>query len=38
MVTPTGNATTILVNKTAVPFNQTIVSAGEANQTTGQGQ
>ena len=38
MVTPTGNATTILVNKTTVPFNQTMVSAGEANQTTGQGQ
>ena len=33
MVTPTGNATTTIVNKTTVPFNQTIVSAGEANQT-----
>jgi hypothetical protein len=38
MVTPTGNATTTIVNKTTVPFNQTIVSAGEANQTTGQQQ
>ena len=38
MVTPTGNATTTIVNKTTVPFNQTIVSTGEANQTTGQGQ
>jgi hypothetical protein len=38
MVTPMGNATTTIVNKTTVPFNQTIVSAGEANQTTGQGQ
>src|SRR5215208_3421534 len=36
MVTPTGKATTTLVNKTTVPFNQTIVGAGEANQTTGQ--
>src|ERR671918_831390 len=36
MVTPTGPATTTLVNKTTVPFNQTMVSAGEANQTTGQ--
>jgi hypothetical protein len=36
MVTPTGNATTTIVNKTTVPFNQTMVSAGEANQTTGQ--
>jgi hypothetical protein len=36
MVTPTGNATTTVVNKTTVPFNQTMVSAGEANQTTGQ--
>ena len=36
MVTPTGNATTTIVNKTTVPFNQTIVSAGEGNQTTGQ--
>jgi hypothetical protein len=36
MVTPTGKATTTLVNKTTVPFNQTMVSAGEANQTTGQ--
>src|ERR687897_2228401 len=35
MVTPTGNATTTLVNKTTVPFNQTMVGAGEANQTTG---
>src|ERR671910_1257353 len=38
MVTPTGPATTTLVNKTTVPFNQTMVSAGEANQTTGQQQ
>jgi hypothetical protein len=38
MVTPTGNATTTVVNKTTVPFNQTMVSAGEANQTTGQQQ
>src|SRR5918994_2025305 len=38
MVTPTGNATTTIVNRTTVPFNQTIVSAGEANQTTGQQQ
>jgi hypothetical protein len=38
MVTPTGNATTTIVNKTTVPFNQTMVTAGEANQTTGQGQ
>jgi hypothetical protein len=38
MVTPTGNATTTIVNKTSVPFNQTMVSAGEANQTTGQQQ
>ena len=36
MVTPTGNATTTVVNKTTVPFNQTMVTAGEANQTTGQ--
>src|SRR5215204_5225840 len=36
MVTPTGPASTTLVNKTTVPFNQTMVSAGEANQTTGQ--
>src|ERR671918_1731420 len=36
MVTPTGPATTMLVNKTTVPFNQTMVGAGEANQTTGQ--
>jgi hypothetical protein len=36
MVTPTGPATTTLVNKTTVPFNQTMVGAGEANQTTGQ--
>ena len=38
MVTPTGNATTTIVSKTTVPFNQTMVSAGEANQTTGQQQ
>ena len=38
MVSPMGNATTTIVNKTTVPFNQTIVSAGEANQTTGQSQ
>lgn len=38
MVTPTGNATTTIVNKTTVPFNQTMVSAGETNQTTGQQQ
>jgi hypothetical protein len=38
MVSPMGNATTTIVNKTTVPFNQTIISAGEANQTTGQGQ
>jgi hypothetical protein len=36
MVTPTGPATTTLVNKTTVPFNQTMVGVGEANQTTGQ--
>src|ERR687897_554348 len=36
MVTPTGPATTTLVNKTTVPFNQTMVGAGEAKQTTGQ--
>src|ERR671920_2442981 len=36
MVTPTGPASTTLVNKTTVPFNQTMVGAGEANQTTGQ--
>ena len=36
MVAPTGPATTTLVNKTTVPFNQTMVGAGEANQTTGQ--
>src|SRR5829696_137729 len=36
MVTPTGPSSTTLVNKTTVPFNQTMVSAGEANQTTGQ--
>src|ERR687898_3096938 len=36
MVSPTGPATTTLVNKTTVPFNQTMVGAGEANQTTGQ--
>ena len=36
MVTPTGPASTTLVNKTTVPFNQTMVTAGEANQTTGQ--
>ena len=36
MVTPTGKATTTLVNKTTVPFNQTMVGTGEANQTTGQ--
>src|SRR5215204_5772051 len=36
MVTPTGPATTTLLNKTTVPFNQTMVGAGEANQTTGQ--
>jgi hypothetical protein len=36
LVTPTGKATTTLVNKTTVPFNQTMVGAGEANQTTGQ--
>ena len=34
-VTPTGNATTTIVNKTTIPFNQTTISAGEANQTTG---
>jgi hypothetical protein len=38
MVTPVGNATTTIVNKTTVPFNQTIVSAGETNQSTGQQQ
>jgi hypothetical protein len=38
LVTPTGNATITIVNKTTVPFNQTIVSEGEANQTTGQQQ
>src|ERR671920_122206 len=36
MVTPTGPASTTLVNKTTVPFNQTMVGVGEANQTTGQ--
>ena len=36
MVTPTGPATTTLVNKTTVPFNQTMVGVGEANQTPGQ--
>src|ERR671910_2464740 len=36
MVTPTGPASTTLVNKTTVPFNQTMVGAGEVNQTTGQ--
>src|ERR687889_346081 len=36
MVTPNGPATTTLVNKTTVPFNQTMVGVGEANQTTGQ--
>ena len=38
MVTPIGNATTTTVNTTTVPFNQTMVTAGEANQTTVQGQ
>ena len=28
MVTPTGNATTTVVNKTTVPFNQTMVTGG----------
>src|SRR5918995_3791021 len=38
MVTPTGPASTTLVNKTTVPFNQTMVSAGGANQTQQQQQ
>jgi hypothetical protein len=37
MVTPTGNATTTLVNKTTVPFNQTMVTGG-SNQSQQQGQ
>ena len=36
MVTPTGKATTTLVNKTTVPFSQTIVKSGSANQTQQQ--
>jgi hypothetical protein len=28
MITPTGNATTTVVNKTIVPFNQTMVTGG----------
>jgi len=36
MVVPTGKATTTLVNKTTVPFNQTIVKSGSANQTQQQ--
>jgi hypothetical protein len=35
MVTPTGNATTTVVNKTTVPFNQTMVTGG-SNQSQGQ--
>ncbi len=38
MVVPTGKATTTLVNKTTVPFNQTIVKSGSANQTQQQQQ
>jgi hypothetical protein len=37
MVTPTGNATTTVVNKTTVPFNQTMVTGG-SNQTQEQQQ
>lgn len=37
MITPTGNATTTLVNKTTVPFNQTMVTGG-SNQTQQQNQ
>ena len=36
MVVPTGKATTTLVNKTTVPFNQTMVKSGSANQTQQQ--
>src|ERR687897_731330 len=32
----TGQPETTVLNKTTVPFNQTMVGAGEANQTTGQ--
>ena len=38
MVVPTGKATTTLVNKTTVPFNQTMVKSGSANQTQQQQQ
>lgn len=34
----TGQPETTVLNKTTIPFNQTIVSAREANQTTGQQQ
>jgi hypothetical protein len=37
MVTPTGNATTTVVNKTTVPFNQTMVTGG-SNQSQPQQQ
>lgn len=37
MVTPTGNATTTVVNKTTVPFNQTMVTGG-SNQSQEQQQ
>jgi hypothetical protein len=37
MVTPTGNARTTVVNKTTVPFNQTMVTGG-SNQTQEQQQ
>jgi hypothetical protein len=37
MVTPTGNATTTIVNKTTVPFNQTMVTGG-SNQSQSQQQ
>ena len=37
MVTPTGNATTTIVNKTTVPFNQTMVTGG-SNQSQEQQQ
>jgi hypothetical protein len=37
MVTPTGNATTTVVNKTTVPFNQTMVTGG-SNQSQQQQQ
>jgi cell shape-determining protein MreC len=36
MVAPTGNATTTVVNKTTVPFNQTMVTGGGSNQSQQQ--